>query len=137
MNLKTLVAMLGRKNANTLGGVMLGLFLAVQYRDLVAQLRDWIAAVGMGGLLSVAVSYWLSMQRDQAHADAVQDALYAAPPGHVMVPTATVAATLRPIPWAPGQAPIPYADNEAGGAGALPARTVDPAAAVTQGEVRT
>lgn len=80
MTLKTLFTMLGRKNVTLAAGVLGGLVLAAQFPALLAEVKEQIAAVGLGGVISIAVSLWLSADKERKNNRKVVAALYSAPP---------------------------------------------------------
>lgn len=95
MNLKTIMAMLGRKNVTLASGFLLGLAAAVQFPELVEQAREWVAAVGAGGILGIVLSLMLSAAKEKSALEREQEALYTAPPGYSIEPIAAPAAPAR------------------------------------------
>jgi len=80
MNLKTLLAMLGRKNVTLLAGVLVGLLLAVEFPPLLDEARQYVGTLGLGGVISIVVSLWLSTSKEKANQEKVLSALYSPPP---------------------------------------------------------
>lgn len=80
MSLKTIIAMLGRKNTTLAAGVLAGLVMAAQFPALLAEVKEQIAAFGVGSIISIVISLWLSTSNEKKNIRQKRSALYSQPP---------------------------------------------------------